>query len=124
MEISEVTVQFLWKETRKSPQGDYRSGEGQYAVTAKLGPEDQANLDEVNHALWEMARANVKAVVLPFVDRNAAEITRIYLGLPDYALRMLNLDREELEAKLAHYQATYAAEEEEFSESEEQQEEK
>mgnify|MGYP001476270486 CR=1 FL=1 len=79
MKIKTVSVRY----ERKVNLGDFNSIMGQCALFAELDPGD--NEDTVMKALWEMAKENVKAAILPAVKEHnlsLAEIKEMYLGLP------------------------------------------
>ena len=68
---------------RKVNLGDFNSINAQMALFAQLEPgEDEA---VVSKALWDMAKENVKAAILPATSEkllSKAEIKALYLGLP------------------------------------------
>ena len=65
---------------RKFNLGDYNSAHIGMTLWADLeADEDEA---EASTALWEMAKANVKAQALPLVMKKQAEVKDIFMGLP------------------------------------------
>ena len=65
---------------RKQNLGDFSSANIGCTVWADM--RDDEPLDEVMHALWDMAKANVKSQLMPLVSRQRAEVEHIFLGLP------------------------------------------
>lgn len=79
MKLKTISIRY----ERKLNLGDFNSIMGQCALFAELDPGDDE--DVVSHALWEMAKENVKAAILPAVKEHnlsVAEIKEMYLGLP------------------------------------------
>lgn len=76
MQLKTVSVTY----GRKINLGDYNSATVDCTLWADLDEgEDEA---EAMTALWEMAKNNVKAQVLPLVRKNEAAVTSIFMGLP------------------------------------------
>lgn len=65
---------------RKHNLGDYSSANIGCTIWADVT--DDQDLDAAMHALWDMAKANVKAQLLPLTSRNAAQVEQIFMGLP------------------------------------------
>ena len=76
MRIKTVSVGY----ERKINTGDYSSATVSCNLWADLDVED--DLDVAMHGLWDMAKANVKAQVLPLVNKGKAEVREFYLGVP------------------------------------------
>lgn len=76
MKLKTVSVTY----ERKKNLGDYNS--------ANIGVTLWADLDEGDNeadamtALWEMAKANVKAQLVPLAQNKEAEVNHIFMGLP------------------------------------------
>lgn len=76
MKLKTVSVVY----ERKKNLGDYNS--------ANIGVTLWADLDEGDNeadamtALWEMAKANVKAQLVPLAQNKEAEVNHIFMGLP------------------------------------------
>jgi hypothetical protein len=65
---------------RKHNLGDYSSANIGCTIWADVT--DDADLDEAMHALWDMAKANVKARLLPLTSKTKATVEQVFMGLP------------------------------------------
>jgi len=65
---------------RKQNLGDYNSANVGCTVWADV--RDDEPLDAAMHGLWDMAKANVKAQLVPLVNKGATNVQEIFLGLP------------------------------------------
>jgi len=65
---------------RKQNLGDFSSANIGCTIWADVDSDEP--LDEVMRALWDMAKANVKAQLMPLVAKQRAEVEHIFLGLP------------------------------------------
>ena len=65
---------------RKHNLGDYSSANIGCTIWADVS--DDQDLDEAMHALWDMAKANVKAQLLPLASKTTAQIEQVFMGLP------------------------------------------
>ncbi len=74
--IDKVSVTY----ERKHNLGDYSSANIGCTIWADVS--DDQDLDEAMHALWEMAKANVKAQLLPLTSRTSAQVDQVFMGLP------------------------------------------
>jgi hypothetical protein len=73
---------------RKVNLGDYNSATVDCSLWADLDEgEDEA---EAMTVLWEMAKNNVKAQVLPLVRKTEAQVVNIFMGLPVQVQESLN----------------------------------
>lgn len=78
MRIKTVSVTY----ERKQNMGDYNSAAIGCTLWADLDPDGGDNEGDVMAALWDMAKANVKAQLLPLVTKQTATVKDIFLGLP------------------------------------------
>ena len=76
MIIKTVSVHY----ERKHNLGDYNSAAIGCDLWADVTEED--DLAACMTALWEMAKANVKAQLLPLVTKQTAQVHEIFMGLP------------------------------------------
>jgi len=76
MKIKTVSVTY----ERKLNLGDYNSAN--VGCTFWADVDEDESLDEAMHAAWAMAKANVKAQLVPLTAKNAANVQEIFLGLP------------------------------------------
>ena len=68
---------------RKQNLGDFSSANVGCTIWADV--RDGEDLDVTMHALWSMAKENVKAQLVPLTKKNggaSVEITETFLGLP------------------------------------------
>jgi len=65
---------------RKFNLGDYNSATVDCTLWADVS--DDQDLDEAMTALWSMAKANVKAQLLPLTSKTKATIEQVFMGLP------------------------------------------
>lgn len=65
---------------RKHNLGDYSSANIGCTIWADVS--DDQDLDAAMRGLWEMAKANVKAQLLPLTSRTAAQVEQVFMGLP------------------------------------------
>ncbi len=65
---------------RKHNLGDYSSANIGCTIWADVS--DDQDLDEAMHALWDMAKANVKAQLLPLASKTTAQVEQVFMGLP------------------------------------------
>jgi len=73
MQLEKVTVNFQ----RKKNLGNYESADASCMLTAYVETEDDK--DEVMRALWEMAKANVKLALAPYLANVTTE--ELFLGM-------------------------------------------
>lgn len=78
MPVTVKTVSVTYE--RKHNLGDYNSAAIGCTLWADVS-EDQ-DLDAAMHGLWEMAKANVKAQLLPLATKQAAQVEQVFMGLP------------------------------------------
>lgn len=76
MKLKSIGVEY----SRKLNLGDFNSAHVSIKLFADLD-EDESE-DQVVRALWEMAKANVKAQLAPLTTKIKAEVQELYLGLP------------------------------------------
>lgn len=76
MKITTLSVTY----GRKINLGDYNSANIEMSIWAEL--EEGDDEAQISAALWEMAKNNVKAQVLPLKRDDEARVEKIYLGLP------------------------------------------
>jgi hypothetical protein len=78
MNVTTISVTY----GRKVNLGDYNSANVECSIWAQLDPGEDTN--EAAHALWSMAKENVKAQVLPLNAKDAKNIKteEMFLGLP------------------------------------------
>jgi len=76
MKVKMVSVEYQ----RKKNLGDFNSAAVTCSLWADLDEGD--DLDACMSGLWNMAKANVKAQLLPLVQSQQAQDERTYLGLP------------------------------------------
>ena len=76
MKLKTVSVTY----GRKFNLGDYNSATVDCTLWADLD-EGDSEADAMT-ALWEMAKANVKAQALPLVQKQSANVEQIFMGLP------------------------------------------
>jgi len=65
---------------RKVNIGDYNSANVEVTYWADVEPEE--DLHESMKALWTMAKANVRAQVVPLMTKQTAKVEEAFLGLP------------------------------------------
>lgn len=67
---------------RKVNLGDFNSANVECTVWADV--EAGEDLNQAMHGLWEMAKENVKAQVLPLTSKNGGSLRQVetFLGLP------------------------------------------
>lgn len=66
---------------RKVNLGDFNSANVECSIWADV--QEDENLGSVMGSLWDMAKTNVKAQVLPLVDKQVnARTEMLFLGLP------------------------------------------
>jgi len=65
---------------RKQNLGDFNSA--LVGCTLWSDVDEDEPLDEAMHELWGMAKANVKAQLVPLVNKGATNVQEIFLGLP------------------------------------------
>lgn len=75
MQIKTVSVQY----ERKQNLGDYSSATAACSLWADVDEAD--DLDACMHALWEMAKTNVKAQITAAVGKSV-DFTSTFMGLP------------------------------------------
>lgn len=76
MRLTTVSVTY----GRKQNLGDFNSAHVECSLWAELDEgEDEA---EAASALWQMAKSNVKAQLLPLVAPQQAQAEQIFMGLP------------------------------------------
>jgi len=73
MQLEKVTVNFQ----RKKNLGNYESADASCMLTAYVEPDDDK--DVVMRALWEMAKANVKLALAPYLTD--VTTTDLFLGM-------------------------------------------
>lgn len=78
MPITVKTVSVTYE--RKHNMGDYSSANIGCTLWADVS--DDQDLDTAMHALWEMAKANVKAQLLPLATKQTAQVEQVFMGLP------------------------------------------
>ena len=76
MEIKTVSVTY----ERKFNLGDFNSAHVGITIWADVEPDE--DLDAAMHALWDMAKANVRAQIEPLVAKHKARVNAYFLGLP------------------------------------------
>ncbi len=76
MKLKTISVTY----ERKFNLGNYQSANIGITLWADLDEDDDEA--EAVTAMWEMAKANVKAQALPLVRDTEAEVTSIFMGLP------------------------------------------
>jgi hypothetical protein len=78
MKVKTVSVTY----GRKANLGDYNSATVDCTLWADVDETD--DLDQVMHGLWECAKTNVKAQLLPILNKNGGSINaqEFFLGLP------------------------------------------
>ncbi len=77
---------------RKFNLGDYNSATVDCTLWADVS--DDQDLDVAMTALWSMAKANVKAQLLPLTSKTMAKVEQVFMGLP-LELRKSALDDED-----------------------------
>jgi len=88
MQLKTVSVTY----GRKLNLGDYNSATVDCTLWADLDEgEDEA---AAMTALWDMAKNNVKAQVLPLVKKTEAQVTQIFMGLPVIVQESINQGAE------------------------------
>jgi hypothetical protein len=65
---------------RKHNLGDYSSANIGCQLWADVS--DDQDLDVAMAALWDMAKANVKAQLLPLTSKTKAQVEQVFMGLP------------------------------------------
>ena len=78
MSVTVKTVSVTYD--RKHNLGDYSSANIGCTIWADVS--DDQNLDTAMHALWDMAKANVKAQLLPLTSKTTAQVEQVFMGLP------------------------------------------
>ena len=78
MSVTVKTVSVTYD--RKHNLGDFSSANIGCTLWADVS--DDQDLDAAMHALWNMAKANVKAQLLPLTIRTAAQVEQVFMGLP------------------------------------------
>jgi hypothetical protein len=76
MKLKTVAVHY----GRKANLGDFNSANIECDLWADL--DEDEDVADVMGALWTMAKANVKAQLLPLVTKQQARVEEIFLGLP------------------------------------------
>ena len=76
MQIKTVSVHY----ERKVNLGDFNSAAVGCDLWADVTEED--DLAACMSAMWDMAKANVKAQLLPLTTKNEAKLQEIFMGLP------------------------------------------
>ena len=78
MSVTIKTVSVTYE--RKHNLGDYSSANIGCTLWADVS--DDQDMDVAMRALWDMAKANVKAQLLPLVSKTTAQIEQVFMGLP------------------------------------------
>jgi hypothetical protein len=78
MSVTVKTVSVTYE--RKHNLGDYSSANIGCTLWADVS--DDQDLDAAMAALWNMAKANVKAQLLPLTSRTQAHVEQVFMGLP------------------------------------------
>lgn len=76
MKLKTVSVTY----ERKHNLGNYNSAN--IGVTLWADLDEGENEAEIMTALWEMAKNNVKAQLVPLAQNQEAEVQHIFMGLP------------------------------------------
>jgi len=76
MQVKTISVTY----GRKVNLGEYNSANIEISIWGQL--EEEEDEGAAVTALWEMAKANVKAQVLPLVQKNTVKVENIFMGLP------------------------------------------
>lgn len=78
MSVTVKTVSVTYE--RKHNLGDYSSANIGCTLWADVS--DDQDLDTAMRGLWDMAKANVKAQLLPLTSKTAAQVEQVFMGLP------------------------------------------
>lgn len=79
MRLAKVWIQY----NRRVNLGDYNHVDISFGASAELEPGDDS--EKVMTGLWDMAKTNVKAQILPLAKKDAetaAKVQELFLGLP------------------------------------------
>lgn len=75
MHVKTVSIEYQ----RKQSLGDYSSATAACSLWADV--DEDEDLDAIMHALWDMAKVNVKAQITAAVGKNV-DFTTTFMGLP------------------------------------------
>ena len=78
MSVTVKTVSVTYE--RKHNLGDYSSANIGCTIWADVS--DDQDLDTAMPGLWDMAKANVKAQLLPLTSKTKATVEQVFMGLP------------------------------------------
>ena len=100
MSVTVKTVSVTYD--RKHNLGDYSSAT--IGCTLWADVTDDQDLDAAMHALWDMAKANVKAQLLPLTSKTKAQVEQVFMGLPlELQAAVAAVDSDDLDDNPADY---------------------